>query len=533
MAIDYSVYLVTDSTPVVLGTKNLEDVVQAAVKGGATIVQYRDKLSETADMIKTAESLSVICQEYNVPLIINDRVDVALAAKAQGVHLGQTDMDVSVARHMLGPEATIGVTVSSLQEAVAAVEAEADYLGIGTVYATPTKEDTKSIIGPTGVREILEGISCLHQKIPTVAIGGINAKNIQRVLFKSQAKTKKLDGVAVVSAIVAAEDAEIAAKELRELVNKAPAFFHKQPMQLREVNDLLRRVNGVIREMGVRKPLCHNMTNLVVQNFAANVALAIGSSPIMANNGDEATELAALGGSLVINMGSMTPEAISNYERAAQAYNTCGQPVLFDPVGAGATKLRREAVQRLMANSYFEVIKGNENEINVLLGNVAIQQKGVDSGGSSSSGLDKATLARNLAARERCVVALTGKTDYLSDGMRTYAVDNGHEYLGYITGSGCTLGTTIAACLAAHREDKLLATLSAMLMFEIASERAGTRQDVKGPGTFVPAFIDELYSVAQLAKKSGGGWFTWLASAKVEEVTFQKTEDAKQITGKG
>lgn len=249
----------------------------------------------------------------------------------------------------------------------------------------------------------------------------------------------------------------------------------------------------------------------------------------MANNGDEAPELAALGGSLVVNMGSVTPEAIVNYGRAAQAYNASGQPVLFDPVGAGATKLRRQAVKTLMANSYFEVIKGNENEIRVLLGDVTTQQKGVDSSASTSTDLDKAVLARDLAALERCVVVLTGRTDYLSDGTRTYAIKNGSEYLSHITGSGCTLGTTIAACLAAHRKDKLLATLSGMLMFEIASEQAGRREDVKGPGTFVPAFIDELYGISQLAKDetNGDDLSPWLADAKVEAIDIKEPDNER------
>ena len=256
-----------------------------------------------------------------------------------------------------------------------------------------------------------------------------------------------------------------------------------------------------------------------------------GSSPIMANNGDEAPELAALGGSLVINMGSVTPEAVQNYERAAKAYNSCNRPILFDPVGAGATKLRRTAVKTLMAKSYFQVIKGNENEIGVVFGDTTTQQKGVDSSASTSSDIDKATLARDLAAQERCVVVLTGRTDYLSDGTRTYAMKNGSEYLGRITGSGCTLGTTIAACLVVYSEDPLLATLSGMLLYEIASERAGTRDDVKGPGTFVPAFIDELYNVAELTKKPGPGWFTWLGNAKVEAVEIKGKDEAKQLIG--
>lgn len=241
----------------------------------------------------------------------------------------------------------------------------------------------------------------------------------------------------------------------------------------------------------------------------------------MANNGDEAPELAALGGSLVINMGSVTPEAASNYIRAAQAYNAHSRPVLFDPVGAGATKLRRTTVRKLMAECYFEVIKGNESELSVLWGEINIQQKGVDSGVSTSSDLDKAALTMKLALRERNVVLLTGKTDYLSDGTRTYAIKNGSEYLGRITGSGCTLGTTIAACLATHGEDKLLATLSGILMYEIAAEQASSRDDVKGPGTFVPAFIDELASIATLAQKRDD---SWLANAKVERVSIKEPD---------
>ena len=240
----------------------------------------------------------------------------------------------------------------------------------------------------------------------------------------------------------------------------------------------------------------------------------------MANNGDEALELASHGGSLVINMGSMSSDALKNYIQAVQAYNEHGGPVLFDPVGAGATMVRREAVTALLASGYVDVIKGNESEIKSLLG-VETQQRGVDSSLSTSSDLEKATTARRLALRERNVVMLTGKTDFLTDGFRCYAIENGHKYLGHITGSGCILGTTIAACLAAHTEDKLLATLAAALMFEIASERAAARADVRGPGTFVPAFIDELFDISQSTVESETGW---LEAAKVHAIEFDSRE---------
>lgn len=238
----------------------------------------------------------------------------------------------------------------------------------------------------------------------------------------------------------------------------------------------------------------------------------------MANYGEEAEDLANLGGALVINMGTVTPDGIANYIQAIQAYNTIGGPVLFDPVGAGATSVRRGAVNSLMSNSYFDVIKGNEKEIATVLGETCVQQKGVDSGRSLTPSSEKARLVKRLAARERNIVLMTGATDYLSDGYRTYAIKNGDSYLGNITGSGCTLGTTIAAFLAVERGDKLLAVLSGILMFEIASERAAQRTEVKGPGTFVPAFLDELHVIAKHAAMRN---HVWMKAAKVEEVNVE------------
>jgi thiamine-phosphate diphosphorylase/hydroxyethylthiazole kinase len=163
------------------------------------------------------------------------------------------------------------------------------------------------------------------------------------------------------------------------------------------------------------------MTNLVVQNFAANVALAFGGSPIMTNYGAEAEDLCKLGGGLLINMGTVTPDGLRNYAQALQAYNLAGKPVVFDPVGGSATAVRRSAVKTLMAAGYFDVIKGNEGEIKTVFGTV-VQQRGVDSGASTSTELEKATLSRDLAARERNVVLMIGATDFVSDGDRTFAI---------------------------------------------------------------------------------------------------------------
>jgi thiamine-phosphate diphosphorylase / hydroxyethylthiazole kinase len=139
-SLDLTLYLVTDSTPAILGSANLLHVVEEAIKGGVTIVQYRDKNADTAVMITTALKLHRITRKYRIPLLINDRVDVAVAAGAEGVHLGQDDMHISDARKILGDEAIIGVTCCNMEEAENAFQHGADYLGIGTMFPTSTKQ---------------------------------------------------------------------------------------------------------------------------------------------------------------------------------------------------------------------------------------------------------------------------------------------------------------------------------------------------------------------------------------------------------
>ncbi|KAK7713633.1 thiamine biosynthetic bifunctional enzyme [Botryosphaeria dothidea] len=521
--VDYSLYLVTDNTPAILRGRDLVSVVKAAVEGGVTIVQLRDKTSDTAELIRTAKELHEVTKQYNVPLLVNDRVDVALAAGVEGVHIGQDDMDLTTARALLGEDKIIGVTASSIEEAIRAAKDGADYLGLGTVFSTATKENTKSIIGTAGLRQILLALSEQEDiaDIKTVCIGGVNASNCQRIRYQSIAEFKSINGIAVVSAIIGADDPKEAAEELRELV-WAPAAFDVQqrPLYHGTHEEIQERVPPVVAAVAEANPLCHNMTNLVVQNFAANVALCIGASPIMSNNGLEAGDLSRLGGALVVNMGTVTPEGVSNYITALRAYNAVGGPVVFDPVGAGATQQRRDAVKALLGGGYFDAIKGNENEITTVYavnspGGKLPQQRGVDSAPSTSSVEEKAKLVVELARREKNIVLMTGQTDVLSDGATTFAIRNGHEYLGAITGSGCTLGTTIAAFLAAAKGEKLVAALAAVLMYEIAAERAAAREDVKGPGTFVPAFLDELY---RIQKENAEGETEWLQAAKVQSI---------------
>ena len=203
---DWSLYLVTDRR--IAGSRPLADVVAAAVRGGVTAVQLREKKCGTREFVELARSLQALLAPCGVPLIVNDRVDVALAAGADGVHVGQSDMDCRDVRRLLGPHAIIGLSVETMEQAVGASALDVDYLGVSPIFSTPTKADTISEWG-------LGGLAALRResKHILVAIGGIHPSNVADVI-KAGA-----DGIAVVSAICAAPDPEAAARDLRRAID--------------------------------------------------------------------------------------------------------------------------------------------------------------------------------------------------------------------------------------------------------------------------------------------------------------------------
>ncbi len=203
---DLSLYLVTDSD--LAGDRSLEQIVCQAVEGGATIVQLREKELPTGEFIARARRLKAALAPFSVPLIINDRVDVALASDADGVHIGQSDMSYEDARAILGYDKIIGLSVESLEEVVAANKLDVDYIGISPLHSTPTKTDTAQPFGIEGCTKAVD--LSIH---PTVAIGGINIGNV------AQTMECGVDGVAVVSAIICAKDPKKSSDELLTVVN--------------------------------------------------------------------------------------------------------------------------------------------------------------------------------------------------------------------------------------------------------------------------------------------------------------------------
>ena len=206
--VDYSLYLVTDSG-LSLG-RSTGDIVASALKGGVSCVQLREKELGTRDFIDEARLLNRQLSLTGIPLIINDRVDVALAVGAAGVHLGQSDMDIEDARRLLGKTSIIGISAECLEDAILAEKRGADYIGISPVFATATKKDTAPPLGLSGIQEIRQRVS-----LPLVAIGGINRENCFEVIRSGA------DGIAVVSAIVSAPSPEYAASQLIKAVVEA------------------------------------------------------------------------------------------------------------------------------------------------------------------------------------------------------------------------------------------------------------------------------------------------------------------------
>jgi thiamine-phosphate pyrophosphorylase len=202
------VYLVTDRA--LCGEKSLEEIVRQAVSGGAAYVQLREKDISTRLFVEEAKAIKKILEPYQVPLIINDRIDVALACGAQGVHIGQDDMPYAYARKLMGKNAIIGLSVETWEDVEASQKLDVSYIGVSPVFATPTKTDTKDPWGLEGLKKIKA-----FSRHPLVAIGGVNESNAADVI-KAGA-----DCVAVVSAICAAANSETAARKLNAIINTA------------------------------------------------------------------------------------------------------------------------------------------------------------------------------------------------------------------------------------------------------------------------------------------------------------------------
>ncbi|CAD6897056.1 unnamed protein product [Tilletia controversa] len=576
--IDYSVYLVTSRDLLPPGTDFLQHLRLSLSNGDVTVVQLREKSLDTGEFLALARDVLAVCDAAprgRVPLIINDNLAVALALpKRVGLHLGQTDMAPAVAREILGPDRVLGISTNTPGQAEAAAKAGADYIGIGPVYGTQSKAgiSAEQILGPRGANAVARAAGAL----PSVLIGGINKSTALRALVGATNKYGRPAGIAVISAIVSRPDADEAAAELARAVRKykrsasyrtsraevAPAsaehedldsvyteldafnvlpslqaaaedgqaFSYEAPEGRHALTELLKARAAQIlkshRKNPSGPPLVQTITSHVSSTYSANILLCFSASPIMSHQPEEAEAIMTVGEALVLNIGTVHAEARAGMKVAGATANKLGKPVVLDPVGVGASAFRKNSVEDILNHTQITLIKANAAELAAMLSLTSVQTRGVDAGPGTLT--DPASHARALAKREKCLVLLTGKTDYLTDGELCVGCGNGDAMLGTVTGTGCALGALVAAGMAAgarlsreeeqaaragdevkHEEegskggmgrlvvdanasDLFAGALLGLLTETIASELAAARPEVRGPGTFLPVLLDEI-----------------------------------------
>lgn len=271
---------------------------------------------------------------------------------------------------------------------------------------------------------------------------------------------------------------------------------------------LLPQIVRTLEELRRRKPLIHHITNYVTVNDCANIVLAVGASPIMADDIDEVEAITSISSALVLNIGTLNRRTVEAMLAAGKKANEADIPIILDPVGAGASELRSRTVERLLKEVRFSVVRGNMSEIRFVAG-LSATTKGVDASETDLMGGAETgrTIAEKAAKELGCVAAVTGETDVLSDGNRTFFIKNGTRLLSNVTGTGC-MCTSLVGAYCAVAEDFLVAAAGGVLSMGIAGELAAEAAGEKGNGSFHIAIIDEI------SKLSAG---TLAGRAKIDE----------------
>jgi len=265
--------------------------------------------------------------------------------------------------------------------------------------------------------------------------------------------------------------------------------------------EYIERIGNALEAVRRKRPLIHHITNYVTVNDCANITLAIGASPIMADDIGEAEAIASIASALVLNIGTLNGRTIESMLAAGKKANEMAIPVVFDPVGAGASHLRNKATMRILDEVKVSVLRGNMSEIRFIAG-LGATTKGVDASESDlKSGSEAGCQTAEAASKQlRCVTAITGATDILSDGQRTILLENGTKLLSRVTGTGC-MCTSLVGSFCGASGDYLLAAAGGVLSMSIAGEIAAEKAGETGNGSFHMAVIDAMSKIDAVTLK--------------------------------
>ncbi|HEX2926145.1 MAG TPA: hydroxyethylthiazole kinase [Ruminiclostridium sp.] len=261
------------------------------------------------------------------------------------------------------------------------------------------------------------------------------------------------------------------------------------------MNKITTDVAELLSKLRCKKPLIHNITNYVTVNDCANIILAVGASPIMADDMEEAADITAISSSLVINIGTLNRRTVESMICSGKRANALGIPVVFDPVGAGASALRNNTTETILSEVKIGVLRGNMSEISFIAG-LGANTKGVDASDKDNKN-DGVAIASSVARKLGCVVAITGAVDIISDGKRVAKISNGHKMLSNVTGTGC-MATALAGAFCGASNDNFTAAVAGVVSMGIAGEIAFEKAGENGTGSFHIAIVDAISKLAQI-----------------------------------
>jgi hydroxyethylthiazole kinase len=264
--------------------------------------------------------------------------------------------------------------------------------------------------------------------------------------------------------------------------------------------EILQKISDSLVDLKKKNPLVHHITNYVTVNDCANMTLAIGASPVMADDIGEVEEMVSFASSLVLNIGTLNSRSIESMVAVGKKAKEKGIPIVFDPVGVGATALRTATAKRLIEEVCPSVIRGNMSEIKILAG-LSADIKGVD---SVADEMDGEKVARELSQKLGCVIAITGKRDIIAQGDRVCHIDNGHAILSQVTGTGC-MATSLIACFCGASEDWFAGAAAGVMTMGLAGELAEqSLTEGEGIGTFRQRLFDAVWLMTPEVMRKGG-----------------------------
>ena len=445
---DLSLYLVTDRP--LSGGRDMAWIVREAAAGGVTMVQLREKECSTAEFIDLARELKRALSPLGIPLIINDRVDVALAVDADGVHIGQSDMPYDVARRLLGPDKIIGLSVETMEEVIAANALDVDYIGISPVYATPTKTDTLAPFGLEGIEEVMR-----LSRHRCVAIGGMNRDTIGEVIARG------VEGVAVVSAIVAADSPREASEELAAIIRRN-RISNTRIIQNSEFNiQTYPRVLTIAgSDSGGGAGIQADIKSISANGcFAASAITAITAQNTLGVNAVEGLSIDIIEGQIdavlsdigadSIKIGMLhSAEVVQCVARMLRKYNI--KDVVLDPVmvsTSGHRLIEESAIEVLKAElmPMARVITPNIPEAEILLGEAISKQGDLPAAArrlAEQYGVSVLLKAGHLVNDELIDIFYNHETEEVVE-LSARRIDTRNTH-----GTGCTLSSALAAQLA-------------------------------------------------------------------------------------